>query len=577
MGFDVGLDDLEPGERRAVEALVAAAHEVRDLNQAMEHHQALRARRRLDALHERLGRPPETADLMRLYDLFEGPIATTLENERLPFLPVDPFAPGRSVYPWAIEAGEIEAFLQDRPDRRPEILGAHTVVRRTSEQALRADLATLRRHPLLDGLHPGLRDRLNALRERPAEAFYTVPYSIAWPERLLAISEHLRRAADAAAIDDPDLAAFLRQRSRDLLTDDNEAGDAAWVRGTFRRLDAVVGAYERYDDDLFGAKTFFGLTIMRRDEPWTAALRAELEHVQEIEDALPIDRPRVVPADIPVGTYDVIATVAQGIQVNAEILPNDESIVRKYGRKILMRRNITMHPGAVDRVMRRWLSAMAPAHHAELTAEGMFRQTTWHEIGHYLGPDEQRSGRPFGEALAEDAPILEELKAELVSAFAAILLHRRGTWTEDDVRGVAATVLLGGLRPARPLRSQPYETLWLMRLNQALETGYLRIETDGLHIEHDRLEESTVSMLRETLGIQDAGSRRDSNAFIERYSAWDERHERIAAAMRSVERHRFMFARFAALGHDVTEDWQDGWGQASAGVGPAGGVGRNRR
>jgi hypothetical protein len=207
----------------------------------------------------------------------------------------------------------------------------------------------------------------------------------------------------------------------------------------------------------------------------------------------------------------------------------------------------------VARVTERWRSAMAPVHHGELTAAGMFRQIAWHEIGHYLGPDDQRSGRRFGDVLAEDAAILEELKSELVSAFAGIWLARAGLWAPDEVHGVAATILLGGLRPARPLRSQPYETLWLMRLNQALETGYLRIEDDGLHIEHDRLEDSTTFMLRETLAIQDSGTHADSSAFIERYSTWDERHERIAARLRSAERHRFMFARFAALGHDIAE------------------------
>jgi hypothetical protein len=264
---------LGAGERRAVNELLDAGRQIGDLNEETEHHQALRARGRLEALHERLGRPRQTADLLELYQLFRGPIATTLENEREPFLPVDPFVEGRNVYPWAIEAGEIEAF-ETRPDRRPEILGLHTAVRRTTAQALRADLATLRRHAVLDHLHPGLHDRLATLAEHPAEPFYAVPYSVAWPDRILTISTRLWRAAEAVAPDDADLAAFLRQRSRDLLTDDNEAGDAAWVRGSFGRLDVVVGAYEQYDDDLFGAKGFFGLTLLLRDEAGTPSSRS---------------------------------------------------------------------------------------------------------------------------------------------------------------------------------------------------------------------------------------------------------------------------------------------------------------
>ena len=374
-----------------------------------------------------------------------------------------------------------------------------------------------------------------------------VPYSVAWPDRILAISASLWRAADAVVADDADFAAFLRQRSRDLLTDDNEAGDAAWVRGSFGRLDVVVGAYEQYDDDLFGAKAFFGLALLLRDEVGTAELKERFTYLQAIEDALPIDRHRLVSVDVPVGSFDVVAAFGQGVEVNAEILPNDPTLTRKYGRKILLRRNFVMHPAVVARLERRWRAAMAPAHQDELTAEGLFRQTTWHEVGHYLGPDTQRSGQTLDHALAEDASIIEELKSELLSTFACHWLEGVGAYTPDDVRGVAAAALLGSLRPVRPLRSQPYPTLWVMRLNQALECGYLRIEDDGLHIEHDRLADSVTSMLRETLAIQDGGTRANSSAFIERYSTWDERHERIAAALRATEQHRFVLPRFAVL------------------------------
>lgn len=553
---EVDLGGLRPGERRAVDELMAAGHAIRALDEEMEHHQAPRARRRLWDLHDRLGRPSQTADLIRMYELFRGPIATTLENERLPFLPVDGFAAGRNVYPWAIDAGEIEAFLERRPDRRPEILGVHAAVRRTSERSLRKDLAALRRHPSLDVLHPGLRERLTGLLAKPAEAFYGIPYSVAWPDQVLTVANHLSVAADTVVADDPDLAAFLRLRARDLLTDDNEAGDAAWVRGSFATLDAVIGAYESYDDDLFGAKEFFGLTVFVRDEAGTAELRERMAHLQAIEEGLPIDRHRTVAADIPVGTYDVVATFGQGVDVAAEILPNDSALNRKYGRKILLRRNFMTNPDVVARMQRRWQSAVASVHHHELTAIGLFRQTAWHEVGHYLGPDVQRSGRGFTEAFGEDASVLEELKSELVSAFACLWLERIGAYTVEDVRSVAAAGMLFSLAPVRPLRSQPYAVLGLMRLNHAFGTGYLRVEDDGVRIEHDRLGDTVASLLREVLAIQDVGNHADSRAFIERYSAWDERHERIASAMRSAEQYRYVLRRFAIAGDTTAPNGQ---------------------
>jgi hypothetical protein len=546
--YDADLGSLGPGERAAVRELVAAGRVIQDLAEHTQHHQALAARRRLEALHARLGRPKATADLLEMYAVFQGPIATTLDNRLLPFLPVDPWAPGRNVYPWGIAADEIQEFLRARPDRRDEILGSQTAVRRTTPAAVRRDLAVLRRHPELAALHPGLRERLSDLREAPGkQTFYAVPYSVAWPDHVLTISDRLRRAADSVAPGDPDLGVALRQRSRDLLVDDNEAGDAAWIRGSFRQLDVIAGAYESYDDDLFGVKVFFGLAILLRDPIGTAELRELLGHLQEIEDALPIDRHRSVAHDVPIGSYDVVAAFGHELGVLAEILPNDPELIRKYGRKILLRHNYSVAEAPFERIRDRWRAAMAPVHVEELTAIGSFRQTTWHELGHYLGPDTDRSARSFDVALGEDANVFEELKSELVSAFAALWLHRAGAFSRDEARAVIAACIMAGLRPVRPLRSQPYPTLWLMELNYFLDGGFLRIEPDGLHIDFERAQDVIEAMLEETLAIMDHGSKRESSAYIKRWSAWDERHERIASRIVAAEKHRTLFARFAIL------------------------------
>ena len=62
------------------------------LYEQSRHHQARQA---LAAL-EGPARPPHAAALLRLYRLYQGPIATTLDNRREPFLPVDPTARART-------------------------------------------------------------------------------------------------------------------------------------------------------------------------------------------------------------------------------------------------------------------------------------------------------------------------------------------------------------------------------------------------------------------------------------------------------------------------------------------------
>ncbi len=409
----------------------------------------------------------------------------------MPFLPVDPWTEGKNVYPWAIERDEIETHLAAHPEDRPSILGLHTVVRRSSPAALKRDLATIRAHPELALLHPGLVPVLEARAARPTRhALYAVPFSVAWPDPLIQASGLLAEAAVAIEAERRDLATFLRLRAIDLLSDDNEAGDAAWIRGDLGRLDAVIGAYETYDDDLFGAKAFFGLTLFLRDEAATTALRRAIGDLQEIEASLPYRSHRRVRTDIPAASYDVLAAFGQGQSTAAEILPNDPDLMRKYGRKILVRRNLYTSPESLARARARWEAALERDFHGDLSPEGRYQQVVWHEIGHYLGPEIDREGRSIEDQLEDDAAPVEELKAELISQYAAHRLQDLGHLSAEDVRGIAAGGILASLRPVRPIRSQPYPTLWLMEFNFFLDRGLLIYEDGKVGVRWERHDET---------------------------------------------------------------------------------------
>ena len=58
----------------------------------------------LELLHADLGEPQITSDLKRLYRIFKGPIATTLDNQRIAFLPVSAELPGKNFYPADLDA-----------------------------------------------------------------------------------------------------------------------------------------------------------------------------------------------------------------------------------------------------------------------------------------------------------------------------------------------------------------------------------------------------------------------------------------------------------------------------------------
>jgi hypothetical protein len=553
--LDPDLSSLTQGERRALEKLLEVGRIFHSLFEASRHPQAPAALRDLTELDARLGSPPETQKLLTLYHLSRGPIAVTLDNQRAPFLPVDPGTPGKSVYPWAIRREEVDAFLAAQPDARADLLATRTVVRRAGAESLERDLGALERHAVLDALHPGLRGRLARLAERPdPRGLYAVPYAVAYADEMVRAHALLMEAAAAVERDDPDLGAYLRHRGRDLLANDYEAGDASWVTGRFRRLNAQIGAYETYDDELYGVKAFHGLSVLLRDERASAEVERATSGLQALEDALPHAHHPRVQATLPIGVYDVIADFGQARTANrASILPNDPRHTARYGRTILLRRNVMEHPAIHEHGTGPRLAALEPAFAADHRPEGGFYYTLWHEIGHYLGVKRDRHGRDLRAALEEHAALLEEMKADLASLFVARLLRERGDYDDARLRAVYAAGVLRTLQDVQPRRDQPYGTMQLMQLNYFLENGLLSFDRTPargvLAVHPERFHEVVASLLREVLAVQHAGDKAAAGRFVERWTRWEkDLHEALAEKIRGGQRYRFYLMRYAALG-----------------------------
>jgi hypothetical protein len=539
------LSGLTAGERRAVDELLAVGQIVQTIYEDSRHPQAA-------AVRERLSSAPGS-DAATLYRLFQGPIATTLDNKREAFVAVDPETPGKNVYPAGVVAAEIESYLAAHPEARDSLLGDRTVVRRATAEALQADLAALERYPLIAGLHPFLGDRLRALARAPdAKAFYAVPYSLAYADRSTAIYLGLMRAAEAVAGDDPEFAGYLRNRARDLVSDDYESGDASWVTGRFGRLNAQIGAYETYDDALFGVKTFYSLSLLLRDEKATAELAKGLAGLQDVEDALPYSEHKRIRADIPIGVYEIIADFGQARGTNtATNLPNDPLHSRRYGRIILMRENIMRNPELQEAAARRFAAAVAPELAPDIAGDGGFQRTLWHEIGHYLGPERSRDGRPLDQALKDWADAVEEMKADLVSLFAVHQMAAKGVVTPERLRSVQASGILRSLNSNRPRRDQPYQTMQLAQFDFFLDRGLLTVGADGrLTIHYERYADTVRALLEQVIALQLGGDPNAVGAFFDRWTSWtDPVHESIAKRLREAEGNaRYRLVRYGALG-----------------------------
>jgi hypothetical protein len=540
------LTKLSDGERKAVAKLIEVGQIFQQLYEEQRHPQALESYRALVELDKRTGSTPATQNLLTLYRLNQGPIATTLDNKREPFLPVDPLKPGKNVYPWGIAKEAVNP-------KRADLLDLRTVVRATTAQNLKLDIATLNKYPALQTLQPGLLGELQRLQNATTkESLYSVPYAVAYADQLMKAYGLLNAAAEAVEKDDAEFARYLRNRARDLLSNDYESGDASWVTGRFKNLNAQIGSYETYDDELFGVKTFFAFCLLQSRQEETAALRQAMKGLQGLEDSLPYQNHKKVREDIPVGVYDVVADFGQSRGGNtATILPNESYLARRYGRTILLRANIMRDTSIFEGTSRILAAALGEQQAKELTPDGNFYRTLWHEVGHYLGVDRTRDGRELDEALQDNANTLEEMKADLVSLFVAEALHKQGYYTDAQLRSVYAGGILRVLQNNRPRRDQPYNTMQLMQWNFYLENGLLSFDpaTKTMRVNYEKYHEVVGKMLQKTLGVQYEGDKAASDRFIDQYTKWDENvHGVIAANIRAQQRYRFRVFKYTALG-----------------------------
>ena len=548
--LDPDLGHLSPAELQAVDALLAAGRIMHALYEQQLHEESAAAKQRLEDMHAAAATPDATRNLLDLYYLFKGPVATTLDNERLPFLPVGAPNPGKNVYPGGLARQDIDAFLEANPAARRSMLAERTVVRRASAENIAGDLSRLDEYPAVEAMHPALRERLEALDADPA-SLYAVPYALAYAPQLAEARQHLERAAGAIDDESPDFAAYLRNRSRDLLSGDYESGDASWVTARFGNLNLQFGSYETYDDSLLGIKAFYSASLLARDEAKSRALAAAMTELQSIEDALPYEHQKRVRSHIPVGVYNVVADFGQARGANtATILPNDPDHARKYGRIVLIRNNILANPAIFENSRQRFDAVVAPAFRGHLTIDGSFNRTLWHEIGHYLGVSVTADGRSLGEALSEYADLVEEMKSDLVSLHAAPTLLEIGYYDAAGLRAHYADGIRRTLQVVRPRPEQPYQNMQLMQFNFFMEHGLIEPRGDAalLAIDYERYHEVVSELLGEVLHLQYAGDYDMAKAFVERWNYWDDRvHGRLAALMREQARYRGTMVRYAIL------------------------------
>jgi len=392
--------------------------------------------------------------------------------------------------PWS-GIDENRAFLPAVPPAKP--LGANFYPGNVSKQQLEDWMAKLTGDDLAQAKSFFTVIRWKQISANSAPELFAIPYSSEYKDDLTRAAGLLR---DAAQLTDNDtLKRFLNLRADAFLNDDYYESDLAWM-DLDAPLDITIGPYETYNDEIFGYKAAFEAYVNLRDEAETAKLSAFTQHLQEIEDHLPVDpqyRNPKLGAAAPIRVVDEILSAgdgAHGVQTAAYNLPNDDHVVQQKGSKRVMLKNVqeAKFRSVLLPIARRTLSKPAMV---DVSFESFFTHILAHELMHGLGPHQikvqGRDTTPRDELKELYAPI-EEAKADVTGLFAlrymmdhASEMGMAKVLPSDDAaqRQLYTTFLASAFRSLRFGLNEAHGKGMAMQLNFLMDRGAFVQNQDG--------------------------------------------------------------------------------------------------
>jgi hypothetical protein len=482
----VDASALPAGDRKALVKLIQASHVVNDLFLTQlwsENH----------ALLERLEKDKSPLGDARLHYFWinKGPWSDL--DEHTAFLPGVPpkKLPGANFYPPDMTKQEFEAWVKTLPESgRREAEGFFSVIVRDAGRRLAA-----------------------------------VPYSKAYQTDLERAAKLLREAA--AATENDSLKKFLTLRAYAFLSNDYFASDVAWM-DLDAPLDVTIGPYETYNDELFGYKAAFEAYVNLRDEQESAKVKFFANHMQEIENNLPLDaryRNAKIGAAAPIRVVNEIFSAGDGnhgVQTAAYNLPNDERVVEQKGSKRVMLKNVqeakfnkTLIP--ISRVV------LAPTNSADLSFDSFFTHILAHELMHGLGPHnitvagEQTTVR---KQLKELYSPIEEAKADITGLWALQFLIDKGVVSKQMVSSLYTTFLASMFRSVRFGITEAHGRGVALQFNYLSDQDAIRFDepTGTFSVEPSKIKEAVRALTHDILTLQAEGSYEKAEDMLNKYA-----------------------------------------------------------
>ena len=360
------------------------------------------------------------------------------------------------------------------------------------------------------------------IRRTPSGGFAAVPYSVEYQGELARAAALLREAADLTT--QPTLKRFLTTRADAFLNDDYYASDVAWME-LDASIEPTIGPYEVYEDEWFNFKAAFEAFITIRDEAESKKLQSFSAHLQELENALPIDpkyRNPQLGALAPIRVVNVVFSAGdgnRGVQTAAFNLPNDERVVKEKGTKRVMLKN--MQDAKFNRVLVPISKvALGAADQKNVAFDAFFTHILMHELMHGLGPHNITvSGRSttVRQEMKELYSAIEEAKADISGLWALRQLADRKLIDPSITKTMYTTFLASAFRSIRFGINEAHGRGIAVQLNYLIDAGAFKVLPGGTFaVDEAKIADAVTALTRDIMTFQAEGNYTKAKELLDR-------------------------------------------------------------
>jgi len=438
--------------------------------------------------------------------------------------------------PWSDLDGHT-AFVPDVPERKP--LGANFY----PEDMTREEFETWSK-----GLPEAARQQaegfFTVIRRGADRRLTAVPYSQAYAADLANAARLLREAASLT--DNASLRNYLNLRAAAFLSNNYYDSDLAWM-DLDAPLDITIGPYETYNDEVFGYKAAFEAYITIRDDRETARLKDFSEHLQEIENNLPIDpryrNPRLGAA-APIRVVNEVLAAgdgAHGVRTAAFNLPNDERVVHQKGSKRVMLKNI--QEAKFQSILVPLATRVLPAQaRADLSFDSFFMHILAHELSHGIGPHQiEVAGRATTprQELKELYSAIEEAKADITGLYMLQYLfdHGMARGPADEgksERQLYTTFLASAFRSLRFGLTEAHAKGMALQFNYLSDKGAFVESGDHFEVNFAKIKGAVRDLTHDLLTLEAQGDYAGTKKMLDRLGVIRPAVERALDASKSL-------------------------------------------